>query len=278
MKNYEELDLTDNFLFFHIMEKYPDLCKEIIELAIGRKVTDIIVHAQEFVKYAYSSKGIGIDIRVESEEAWYSVEMQNTKTDDIPKRARYYHSTTDMACLNKGAHYSELKPNYGIFICNFDLFKCSYPIYTIKKIIKEVPNGQYTDGQYTIFLNTNYSFPNNADSKILNFLDYIKGKTICGTLAQKLESAVLEAKNNDIWRQSYMDIRQLEIGWQLKARKEGVEIGKAEGKAEGRAEGRIETIMNLVDNNLISISNAAKFLNLTEDELVDQITRMKEQS
>ncbi len=66
-----------------------------------------------------------------------------------------------------------------------------------------------------------------------------------------------------------MDIRQLEIGWKLKARKEGLE--------EGRTEGRIETVTKLVDNNLISLSDAAKFLNITNDELLEQIAKIKEQ-
>ena len=37
-KRYEELSLFDDFLFSKIMENNTDLCKELTEVIIGRKI------------------------------------------------------------------------------------------------------------------------------------------------------------------------------------------------------------------------------------------------
>ena len=227
MKKYEQLTIKDNFLFYNIMEKYPDLCKRIIELAIGSSISDIKVHAQKNVKETLTSKGIIIDIRVEGREAWYCVEMQNINQDDIPKRARYYHSSTDMACLDKGGSYLELMDNYVIFICDFDIFGKEIPVYTVKQCFSETADLLYENGQHTIFLNTKYKEKNGANENLLEFLDYLRENKVAGDLAQHLDAAVMEARYNDEWRQSYMDYKQLQILWKT----DGIKEGRAEGRA-----------------------------------------------
>ena len=38
VKSYEELEFTDDFLFCKIMENNVDLCKELTELILDRKI------------------------------------------------------------------------------------------------------------------------------------------------------------------------------------------------------------------------------------------------
>ena len=38
MKNYNELDFTNDFLFCKILENNEELCKELLELILGKKV------------------------------------------------------------------------------------------------------------------------------------------------------------------------------------------------------------------------------------------------
>lgn len=42
VKSYEELEFTDDFLFCKIMENNVDLCKELTELILNRKIGKII--------------------------------------------------------------------------------------------------------------------------------------------------------------------------------------------------------------------------------------------
>lgn len=38
IKKYEDLDFTDDFMFCKVLTSNPELCKELLELIIGRKV------------------------------------------------------------------------------------------------------------------------------------------------------------------------------------------------------------------------------------------------
>ncbi len=46
-----------------------------------------------------------------------------------------------------------------------------------------------------------------------------------------------------------------------------IEHAKAEGKAEGRTEGKAELVIELVNDGVLSIAEAAKKLEMTEEEL-----------
>ena len=37
-KRYEELSFTDDFMFCKILELHPELCRELLELILGRSV------------------------------------------------------------------------------------------------------------------------------------------------------------------------------------------------------------------------------------------------
>lgn len=39
VKKYEKLTFTDDFMFCKVMQNNPDLCKHLIELIIGKKIT-----------------------------------------------------------------------------------------------------------------------------------------------------------------------------------------------------------------------------------------------
>ena len=41
-KSYKELTFTDDFLFSNILQNNPDICKELVELLLNRKVGKFI--------------------------------------------------------------------------------------------------------------------------------------------------------------------------------------------------------------------------------------------
>lgn len=40
-KKYEDLTFTDNFMFCKILYTNPELCKQLLELILGRKIKEI---------------------------------------------------------------------------------------------------------------------------------------------------------------------------------------------------------------------------------------------
>ena len=67
------------------------------------------VEPQKTEKEGYESKGVRLDIYVESEDGTiYDVEVQTTDKRNLPKRMRFYQSIMDINFLNKGMDYNVL--------------------------------------------------------------------------------------------------------------------------------------------------------------------------
>ena len=54
MKEYEELRFTDDFMFCKILQENEDLCNELAELVIGRKIGGIVrTEKQKSIQNSY---------------------------------------------------------------------------------------------------------------------------------------------------------------------------------------------------------------------------------
>ena len=261
--DFKNIQITDDYMFYSVMEAMPDCCQKIIELAIGKKTKEIKIRSQMKFKQTTSSKGIVIDVHAYDEDAWYTVEMQTCNNDDIPKRARYYHSATDMECVKKGEFYRDLKDNHVIFICNFDLFKRGLPVYKVNKILNDDLKSPYTDGLYTVFLNARYKNPNGAEKDVLSLLDYIGKQKVCDELTSSLDAKVKELQNNDVWREQYMDARQEEMRAEYR--------GYVKGKDEGLSEGLAKAYFTLLEKSRVTITEVAEALGITEAEVEERL-------
>ena len=158
-KTYEELDFTDDFLFCKILMDNEDLCIELVELITGRKINSVLhPQDQKAIQMTRDGKGIRLDVYFEDEEnVIYDIEMQTINRKDLPKRTRYYHSMMDQAYLKRGSKYSELNPQYVIFICCFDLLDKGLPLYDFS-MTDRYSGLILGDESYTMILNTKEVF------------------------------------------------------------------------------------------------------------------------
>ena len=130
IKEYNELDFTDDFMFCMILENNLELCKELLELILDIKIKKVeLADSQKRIELTYDGKGVRLDVYVnDSENTVYDIEMQTTKQKELPKRTRYYQGMIDLNSIQKGMDYSELKKTYVIFICLKDVFGKILPI------------------------------------------------------------------------------------------------------------------------------------------------------
>ena len=107
MKDYNELDFTNDFLFCKILENNEELCKELLELILGKKVKKIVyLHKQEVIDITSDGKGIRLDVYLEDDEnTVYDIEMQAVLYGNLPKRSRYYQGMIDLNLIQKGDDY-----------------------------------------------------------------------------------------------------------------------------------------------------------------------------
>lgn len=110
-KKYDDLTFTDDFMFCKVMTTNPELCHELLELILGKKVGAFTrLDQQKPIEMTADGKGIRFDVYSEDDSGIvYDCEMQTSKKDNLPKRTRYYQGMIDLNLLERGADYKELK-------------------------------------------------------------------------------------------------------------------------------------------------------------------------
>ena len=255
-KPYEELTITDDFMFCKVMSKEA-LCKELLRRILGKSVGEIAsINYQEVIDESYSAKGIRLDILVTTVSgAVYDVEMQVVNKKDLAKRIRYYQSTLDTVHLDKGHYYNTLPDSFIIFLCPFDYMECGLPVYTFHTICEQDKKIQLQDGITKIILNSTAS-DKEESAELRAVLDYMNGKvTTDDPYIRDLEHAIADAKLNEKWRKDYMRFSPVEM----------------DARIEGREEGRMEELFDLVREGLLSEEIAAMRLNISVEELEEKM-------
>ena len=151
-KKYEELTFHDDFMFCKVLETHPDLCRKLLELALGRKLGDLVsVNRQKPVEILPDRRGVRFDIYVEDgNNTVYDVEMQNANRDSIAKRTRYSQAMIDLNLLERGKRYKDLDGSYIIFICRFNLFEqAGLHKYSFLNLCREDPGIELGDSTET---------------------------------------------------------------------------------------------------------------------------------
>lgn len=252
MENQKELrdfTFTNDYVFCSILTENPHICKKIAELAIGRKIKEIVkVQAQKSIKKSKDGKGVRFDVVFEDDENnVYDIEMQKVKRGNIPKRARYYQSMLDLESLGKGRNkpYSKLKNGYIIFICGFDIFGKGDCRYIARTMVEGHPDCDYDDGSRKVFLNAYYT-QENMDLELRAFLDYVKNGMVESDLVSEIEEIKNKLLNDAERRAEFMTLQDT------------CELYKEEGK--------LENMLDLVNSGMLKLEDAITKSGLTEAE------------
>lgn len=236
VKEYDELLFTDDFLFCKILEENEDLCKELLELILGKKIRKIsYLTKQKVIDITYDGKGVRLDVYLEDDEnTVFDIEMQTTTVKNLPKRARYYQGMIDLNLIEKGARYEELKRSYIIFICMHNPFKKKkLHLYTFENRCNEDDALLLGDESTKVIL-TPDGKTNDVSKELRDFLNYLTGKEGGGEFVAKLDAAVKKARNKEEWRMEYMTLQMRDL--------EKFD----EGKAEGIQMERIDAIQRMI--------------------------------
>ena len=177
-KQYDELDFTDDFMFCKILQSDKNLCKELTELILSRKIGEILqVDSQKPIEITADGKGVRFDVYMEDDESTvYDIEMQTTTYEDLPKRMRYYQSMIDLNLIERGAKYKELKKSYIIFICLENPYcRSGLHKYSFKTVCVEDPCVEFQDDIFKIILSAEGDKADVSD-EMGAFLSYLSDK------------------------------------------------------------------------------------------------------
>ncbi len=244
-KSYEELDITDDFMFGKVMSTRLDLTQELLERILGVPIRKVeLAESQKTIEIIADAKGIRLDVYLDDAEGTvYNVEMEKPNKRDwraqLPKRTRYYQALIDLNLLERGSVFTELAQTYVIFICLKDPFDEGRYKYTFENRCVENTEFRLGDDTTKIFVNAGAKDPD-IPEKLKVVFDYFNDTISSDDFTERLDEAVEEARRHEKWRTEYM-LYGIKLQEQLiEGRAEGREEGRAEGREEGRAEGREE--------------------------------------
>ena len=229
--DWDSLTLADDFLFGYAMQNL-DLCKEFLEMLLGKKIEKIRhFRKQDYKKVFPVAHAVSLDVKLVANRRVFNIEMQTTNKKDLPLRSRYYQSTTDSGLLPKGKPYTKLPFLLTIFICTFDYFHKDKPLYTIRNTIKELNNREFADRRRILVYNTR-AYGNAEQEGLKDLLSIIAGETPKTERGMNFSSALETIKQEGDFKEKYMN-------YYLKRNEtlvEGIEQGILQGKKEGIAQ------------------------------------------
>lgn len=251
-KKLQELTIKDNFMFGAVMCDEKN-CKKFLEMALGFPIAKVEVSKEKSMVYHPQYKGVRLDVYAKDENnTHYNVEMQAVRKDDLPRRARYYHSQIDMELLVSGAEYTELPNSYVIFICDFDPFGKGKYRYTFQNKCNELHEFSLDDGIHTIFFSTKGKNEEEVSKELVKFLKFVGADLQESTedyedeFVKELQKSVAHVKTSREMEERFM-LLELMLKDEHKA-----------GKIEGKIEASIENLLELLEELSVVPENLRK--------------------
>lgn len=230
LKEYENLNFSDRFMFGKVMED-KERCQRLLECLLNQSIGELHeVTAEREMLQTKDGKMIRMDIFTKDDLSLFDMEMQNLSKKksadslELPKRSRFYQSTIDVDFLHKGHHYKELPKNNVIFICTFDPFGRGKAVYEFENRSNETPPEPLNDGTAKYFFNCTYEGKDIPEA-LSNFYEFVRTGKAADKLTEELKKTVEETRMNIIYRSEYLRQREL--------REDAIE--------EGREEERVHT-------------------------------------
>jgi predicted transposase/invertase (TIGR01784 family) len=252
---WKKLPLSDNLIFCDVMERNPDVCKELLEMLLNIEIDRIEKPAAEkSIQTDPESKSVRMDVYVKDGTGrTFDVEMQTTHKTNLPKRARYYQSIMTVDSLQRGSDYNQLNDSFVIFLCLHDPFGKNLPIYSFKNVCAEKSDLELRDGTKIIFFNAEKS-DTMPGRELRNFFNFLKSHTDHdedSAFVQKLKNLVDESNEKEDVRKRKMTL-EYEINEAAQERAKELAVGMAHDMAQNMAVGIAEEMAVGMAENIAS--------------------------
>ena len=250
---------------FRKMAESIEFCEEILRVFLQEPKLRVVSNHSQHSVTSIEGRSVILDAYCELEDGRkVNVEVQNANNTDHQRRVRYYSSVLTTSLMKKGDSFDKVPNICIVYVCNFDIFGLNKSLYLIKRIIDktdvELDNGlqeiyisPVNDGSLIaelmrVFIESdvyNLKFPVTSEMK-LRFNRETKGEKMTEALR-----GVYEALREEVDRESMKA-----------AMREGME----KGIEEGIAKGVLSSLVSLVKDGLISVSEAAKRADMSEED------------
>ncbi|MBP3869653.1 MAG: Rpn family recombination-promoting nuclease/putative transposase [Faecalicoccus sp.] len=259
-------------VFKALFVRHQDLLRVFLEDILDLTFKDedeIIVLNPELVPETSDEKLIRLDIHVRTADRKFNIKMQAHKNGLSAERVLYYWSKMYIKKLKSGEDYEDLHQTYSINILGFNFLE--FEEYHSKySILNETRFHKLTDKLSIHFFELpkvpDEMIPNDdrqmwmqvfkADSK--EKLDMIKSNTQNPAI-QKATDAVYELNADEVLQEQI---------WVREKALNDYYNDMTVARKEGRKEGQMEMLKQLVEEGVLTVSQAADKINMTIDEFL----------
>ncbi|MCR5724468.1 MAG: Rpn family recombination-promoting nuclease/putative transposase [Treponema sp.] len=266
---WEEVTLSNNYMFNKVMTSNPDLCRRFIEHLLHIKIEKIDFPIGEFTLEADAeSRGVRLDVYVRDNNGLrvFDLEMQISNKHNLPERARYYQGMMDQSDLQIGGQFESLKTSYILFLCLFDPFDKNLPVYTFQNCCEEDSGILLNDRSYKVFYNIS-SWEDVGDTELQAIYKLILENQSSTDFTDELRKQMNYARQNVQYRQGYMTLAWMRAEDRREAKEEGIAIGLAEGEARGSRTAKLEAARNLLALHILTEEQIAQAQGLSLAEV-----------
>ena len=213
-----QFNLSDFALFLSVM-KNPRAYEDVLSIILDESDLKLKeVQVEQVILNESGKRAIRLDAWAQDLlDRQFNMEMQNdTKSDDVRKRSRFYQGLLDTPILKSGkkTRYRHLPSTVIIFITQEDIFGKDLAMYTFRERCEEVPTLPLDDGTSKIFLNMT---SHNGRPELISLLQYMKETNLSNSNITvrdhriiDLDRIVQDVKQSEEWEAVKMNI--LEIG------------------------------------------------------------------
>lgn len=244
--------IDDDFMRMIFRDNKP-LVQYVLRIITG--IDDLIVERAEtqFDLDIPGYRSLSLDVLAkDSTGRSFNVEVQRADTDACAQRARYHSAAIDTRTLKKKQKFKELLDNYVIFITENDVLKGNQAAYIIERTIVGTQK-LFNDGAHIIYVNGAYSGTTTPLEKLIHDFSCRSSKEM---LCEPMAYVTHQFKETEEGRT--LMCKEIE---------EYGNVRESKGRQEGRQEGILETIISLVRDGLLSVSEAAKRTSLSDEEI-----------
>ena len=147
--------LMDDDFMTRVFDEDNEAIQFILRIILEK--ADLVVNSVKTQYEVHNLRGKSARLDVfagDSTGRLYNIEIQRADKGAGRKRARYNSSLIDSNELSRGIDDEYLPETYVIFITENDVLRRGLPIYHIERVIREVNNEQFDDGEHIVFVNS----------------------------------------------------------------------------------------------------------------------------
>jgi predicted transposase/invertase (TIGR01784 family) len=255
-------------LMFRKMAEDKEFCQEILRVILGDDELIVLESIPQWTGTNLQGRSVILDAKcVKGNGSQVNIEIQKANDDDHQRRVRYNGAILTTNISDPGIKFENVPDVTVVFISKFDIFDGNLPLYHVDRVVRET--GKKVDNGFEeVYVNTKVK----DNSEVSELMEVFVDDTAYNSKFPKTSDGKRRYKETE----KGLDI-MCEIMEKLatEARDEGKAEGIAEGIATGKAAGTLEILNNLVQDGVLTLTDAAKRANMTEVIFTEKTKQFK---